>query len=540
MRTTMSFTSRRELLTKVAPRYREATRKQKTVILNEFIASTGYKRKYGIRLLSLPEIPTVRSIKRPRARFYGDAVQDALKIAWCASNCIASKRLSPFLAELVPALERHDHLKLNDEVRHQLISISPATIDRILKPWRSRSGRGTTKRGSLLKHQVPVRTFADWEEKKPGFFEADLVAHCGWSIEGSFLYTLTLTDIATTWTECLPLLYRGQDAVIHAIDQVRPLIPFPILGIDTDNGSEFLNAELIAYCEREKITFTRGRPYRKNDQCYVEQKNGAVVRQFVGYDRFDGLQAYKQLLELYRALRFYINFFQPSMKLREKRRENSRVHRMYDSAQTPFQRLRVYNVLSSDMTEKIHSIHQAIDPVHLLKQIGTLQDALWRHAVLPPPAKSTHSADNPEVCFKGLFDCSIERENSSHIMDDVFKPETRTKRKYRKAKKTRVPHGWRTRPDPFEHVNDEIRATLEQNPERTAKSILQDIQKRYPGKYKDGQLRTLQRRVKSWRAQALITFDDEWVHSDQISDLYLPKRLRGETLAYTSDEIHSQ
>jgi len=164
----MSFASRRELLAKVAPRYREATRKQKTVILNEFISSTGYKRKYAIRLLSLPEIPIARAIKRPRARFYGEAVQEALKIAWCAANCIASKRLSPFLAELVPVLERHGHLELNDEVRHQLISISSATIDRILKPWRSRSGRGTTKRGSLLKHQVPVRTFADWEEKWPG------------------------------------------------------------------------------------------------------------------------------------------------------------------------------------------------------------------------------------------------------------------------------------------------------------------------------------------------------------------------------------
>jgi len=310
--------------------------------------------------------------------------------------------------------------------------------------------------------------------------------------------------------------------------------------MDTDNGSEFLNAELIAYCEREKITFTRGRLYRKNDQCYLEQKNGAVVRQFVGYDRFEGLRAYKQLLELYRALRLYINFFQPSMKLREKRRENSRVHRTYDSAQTPFQRLRSYNVLSSDMTEKINSIHQAIDPVRLLKQIGTLQDALWRHAVLHPPVNNTDCADNPEACFKELFDCSAETENSSHLMYDVFKPETRTKRKYRKTKKIRVPHWWRTRPDPFEEVNDEIRVSLEQNPEQTAKSILQDIQKRYPGKYKDGQLRTLQRRVKSWRAQALITFNDEWVHSDQISDLYLPKRLRGETLDYTSDEIHSK
>jgi len=196
----MSFQTKRELLAKIAPRYREAPRKQKTIILNEFIASTGYKRKYAIRLLSLPEIPTVRAIKRPRGRFYGEAVQEALKIAWCASNCIASKRLSPFFEELVPILERHGHLDLNDEVRHQLISISPAKIDRILKPWRSGSGRGTTKRSSLLKHQVPVRTFADWEEKRPGFFEADLVAHCGWSTEGSYLYTLTLTNISTTWT----------------------------------------------------------------------------------------------------------------------------------------------------------------------------------------------------------------------------------------------------------------------------------------------------------------------------------------------------
>jgi len=275
-------------------------------------------------------------------------------------------------------------------------------------------------------------------------------------------------------------------------------------------------------------------------QRYVEQKNSTVVRQFVGYDRFEELRAYKQLLELYRALRPYINFFQPSMKLREKRRENSRVHRTYDSAQTPFQRLRAYNVLSSEMAEKINAIHQAIDPVRLLKQIGTLQDALWRHAVLPPPAINTACADKPEVCFKGPVDCSAETENSSHIMDDVFKPKTRTKRKYRKTDRTRIPHWWRTRPDPFEHVNDQIRASLEQNPEQTPKTILHDIQQRYPGEYTDGQLRTLQRRVKSWRAQALITFDDEWVHSDQLSELYLPQRLQGKTLAYTSDEIHSQ
>lgn len=534
----MSFEGRRELLARVAPRYREAARKQKTIILNEFLASTGYKRKYAIRLLSLREIPTEKRIKRPRPRFYGEAVQEALRISWCAANCIASKRLAPFLEELVPALERHGHLELTDDIRDQLTSISPATIDRILKPFRHHSGRGTTKHGTLLKHQIPVRTFADWEERQPGFFEADLVAHYGWSIEGSFLHTLVLTDIDTAWTECLPLLYRSQHAVIHALDDVRPLIPFPILGMDTDNGSEFLNTELIAYCEKENITFTRGRAYRKNDQCFVEQKNGTVVRQFVGYDRFEGLRAYKQLLELYRALRLYINFFQPSMKLREKRRENSRVHRTHEPAQTPFQRLSASKVLSPERLEKLKAVHQAIDPVRLLKQIETLQDALWRHAVLPPPAKPADSADKQEVRFEGLFDHSEKTESSNLSLDDVLKPETRNKRKYRKTKKSKGPRWWLTRPDPFANVRDDIQSWLEQNPERTGKSILQELQNRYPGQYKDGQIRTLQRRVQSWRSQALITFNDEWIHDEQITGL--PNHLRGETSAYSPEEIHSR
>jgi IS30 family transposase len=162
----------------------------------------------------------------------------------------------------------------------------------------------------LLKKRVPVRTFADWNETRPGFFEADLVAHCGWSTEGAYLATLVLTDVATGWIECMALLHHTQHAVIEAIEAARRLLPFPILGIDTDNGSEFLNAELLAYCEREGITFTRGRAYKKNDQCFVEQKNGAVVRQLVGYDRFEGQNAWLQLRELYRAIRLYVNFFQ--------------------------------------------------------------------------------------------------------------------------------------------------------------------------------------------------------------------------------------
>lgn len=532
VRTTMSFSARRELLVKVAPRYREASRKQKTLILNEFVASTGYKRKYAIRLLSLPEVPATKMIKRPRLRYYGSAVQDALEVAWCATNCIASKRLAPFLKELVPVLEHHGYLDLNDEVRRQLLSISPATIDRILQLRRSQSGRGmtTTKRGTLLKHQIPVRTFADWEEKTPGFFEADLVGHHGWSVEGSFLHTLVLTDVATAWIECLPLLHRSQHAVIQALDYARPLMPFPILGIDTDNGTEFINAELIAYCKRERITFTRGRAYKKNDQCYVEQKNGTVVRQFVGYDRFEGIRAYKQLMELYRALRLYINYFQPSMKLREKHRVNSRTHRIHDQAQTPFQRLQASHVVSPEMLEKLNAIHQAIDPVRLLKQITALQDALWRHAVLPPPAQN---ADKAEVRFESIVKPLAETEQPSLTLDCVLKPETRNKRKYRRTQKSKTARWWRTRLNPFEHIWDDIRSWLEQNPERTAKSILRDLQELHPGHFKDGHLRTLQRRVQSWRAQAIITFNDDWIHEDRKTSE--ASTLRGETPDYAAE-----
>jgi len=277
----MSQQSRHELLVQVAPRYREAHRKQKSIILDEFIVSTGYSRKYAIGLLKLPVVARVKK-KRGRRKRYGKDVQEALLVAWAAANYIASKRLAPFLCELVPVLEHHGHLELTSEVREQLLSISPATIDRLLQPWRADhqySGISTTKPGQLLKHQIPVRTFADWEERLPGFFEADLVAHCGCSAAGAFLYTLVLVDIATGWVECLALLHRSKDAVIEALGRARRMLPFPVLGLDTDNGSEFINNALIEYCKEEKITFTRARAYKKNDQCFVEQKNGVIVRQ---------------------------------------------------------------------------------------------------------------------------------------------------------------------------------------------------------------------------------------------------------------------
>ncbi|NTU80196.1 MAG: transposase family protein [Chloroflexales bacterium] len=240
----MSYRAKRELLAQTAPRYQEASHQQKSVILDEFVAATGYARKYAIRLLISPVLAPPARIARPRERQYGAEVQAALRVAWEAANGICAKRLVPFLPDLVASLERHGHLQLPETVRTQLLAISPATVDRILSPIRrdpTLRGISTTKAGTLLKHQVPIRTFTDWDDAQPGFFEVDLVAHCGGNAEGAFLYTLVLTDVATGWTECIPLLNRGQHSVIRALDHARQLVPMPLMGIDTDNGGEFLN-----------------------------------------------------------------------------------------------------------------------------------------------------------------------------------------------------------------------------------------------------------------------------------------------------------
>lgn len=531
----MSFRAKRELLLQVSTRYQAARHQQKSIILDEFIAATGYARKYAIRLLTRPAPPPTAAITRPRARRYGPAVQEALRVAWAAANGICGKRLVPFLPELVASLERHGHLQLTDEVRAQLLRLSPATADRLLRS--ARTGQGprslsTTKPGALLKRQVPIRTFAGWDEAQPGFVEADLVAHCGQRAEGAFLYTLVLTDVATGWTECLPLLHRGQHAVIQALDRARQLLPFPLLGLDTDNGGEFLNEELLAYCRREQITFTRGRAYRKNDQCFVEQKNGVIVRQLVGYDRFEGEAAYRQLTEVYRAVRFYINFFQPSMKLREKQRDGSHTRRRYDPAQTPYRRLVAAKLLAPDTQQRLAALAHTLDPVRLLQQIETLLDALWRHAVFLVPGGAVNAGPTTQtapVTFQRTARAvphgeDLDREQAGGCS-------AYPTRRYRRATRQQGPRWWRTRPDPFAAVWDEIAACLAAAPERTAKSLFAELQQRYPGQFPDVQLRTLQRRVQVWRADALLTFDDQWLHEDALVPPVLPSPLRALSFA---------
>jgi len=379
----MSTRSKRELVVSVSPRYVTATGADKQRILDEFVASTRYHRKYAIALLNHPPPPRHQSIKRPRAKTYPPAVQRVLAQLWVIAGRVCSKRLVPGLPALIDALERHGELVLDTPTRHLLLALSPATADRLLAPTRRATlprGRTTTKPGSLLKHQIPIRTFSDWDDTRPGFLEIDLVGHGGESTSGEYLYSLVLTDIATQWTECVALPNRGEAAVCAAIADSRMVLPMPMRGLDSDNGGEFINHLLVRYCTREKITFTRCRPYKKNDQCHVEQKNYTLVRQVVGYDRYEGKAAYAALQRLYTPLRLYTNYFQPSLRLVEKIRDGAKVHKRYDKGQTPYQRLLEAPEVDDTVKRYLRGEYEMLNPAALRREIEAAQEALWRLA----------------------------------------------------------------------------------------------------------------------------------------------------------------
>jgi hypothetical protein len=309
--------SKHELVAAQRSRYLAAPRAEKGRILDEFVAATGYHRKHAVRLLRAGP-PPPRVGHGGRKRVYDALVDGALRQVAEASDWLCGKRLAPFLDELVPALEAERALSLEDPVRERLLQMSAASIDRHLRTvrWQRRpSGLSTTKPGSLLKRQVPVQAYTPWDQQRPGFVEIDLVAHCGTSTAGFYLNTLTVTDVATGWTECLGVWGKGQAAVFAALEQARARLPLPLLGIDSDNGSEFLNALLVRWCAREQITFTRSRPYWKNDQAHVEQKNWSVVRRLLGYDRYESAAALAALHQVYGWLRRWCNHWQPTLKL---------------------------------------------------------------------------------------------------------------------------------------------------------------------------------------------------------------------------------
>jgi hypothetical protein len=376
----MSQRSKREMIEAIHPRYLKANKAGKEQILNEFIATTGYHRKYAIRVLR--HGPKPKGLKKPgRRKIYQGEVVNALEQIWEIYGRICSKRLHPFLPEGVQVLERCHELCLSQEIKQLLLSMSRATIDRCLRKARfthPQHGLSTTKPGSLLKKAIPIRTFTPWEDEHPGFLEIDLVAHCGLSTEGTYLNTLTATDLATGWTECLALPNKTQLAVSQAISELRQNLPFPLLGLDSDNGSEFINDTLYRYCLAELITFTRSRPYQKNDQAHVEQKNWSVVRHTVGYDRLETPEELALLGSIYSDLRLYINFFQPVLKLISKHRIDGKIIRAYDQAKTPFRRVLALDSLPLEIKARLTDQYLHLNPAALRTSIDSKVALLWK------------------------------------------------------------------------------------------------------------------------------------------------------------------
>ncbi len=361
-------------------RYQKARKKQRGRILDEFTATTGYHRKHAIALLRGkrqhhdPKAP----IRHPRQRIYTD--EDKRAIFWLAElfDQIGSKRLRRAMDVELKKLRQQHHLHVSRACFHRLQAISPSTMDRLRRADRRPPGyrHGGTKPGTLLKSKIKVRTFADWDDKRPGFEEIDLVQHDGGNSRGFFACTLNVTDVCTGWTEMRAVPNKAQKHVFAALEHIRWDLPFPLLGIDSDNGGEFINDELVRYCDNENITFTRGRAGRKNDNPYVEQKNWSVIRRLVGYGRFDTQRQVNQLNALYAVYRLYVNHFLPVTKLVAKVRERSKVKKVYDDPKTPYQRVLDSPTVSEQAKRKLRALHAKLDVVELKRRIDEMSDAL--------------------------------------------------------------------------------------------------------------------------------------------------------------------
>jgi hypothetical protein len=479
--------TRDELVTAVAERYARSDRAERGRILDEFVAVTGHHRKHAMRLLRGGKTKAERGGQR-RGRVYDAAVREALVVLWEASDRICGKRLRALLPVLIEAMERHGHLQLAPEVRQRLLAMSAATIDRALREVRGTASgrrRRRTPPSAAVRRSVPVRTFADWQDPAPGFFEADLVAHSGPTSRGSYLQTLVLTDIATGWTECAPLLVREQVLVTEVLEEIRKVLPFELLGFDTDNDTAFLNETVRDYCAAAGVMFTRCRPYRKNDQAWVEQKNGAVVRRIVGYRRLEGLEAAAVLADLYRSVRLFVNFFQPSFKLAEKSRDGAVVRKRYHPPATPYQRLLVDARVAEAVRERLRAIASGLDPVRLLQDIRVAQQRLVEIADRTVPGEpSAPTRPTLEEFLSGLRTAWREGE-----VRPTAQPKPKAKRE-------------RRRPDPFAAVTAQLHAWFLAEPCLTARELLGRLQAAVPDTYPEKLLRTLQRRVKQWRGEA--------------------------------------
>lgn len=394
----MNNGSKQEYLSAIRSRYLAATKSEKKAILDEFCAVCNYNRKYAIRVLRRPaqkNSPSPKSRRGRKTKYHQPELIAFLKALWIAANLACGKRLKAMIPNWLP----HYPETLAEVIKSLLATISASTIDRLLKPQRAKHqkcGLVTTKPGSILKHHIPVKT-NQWDETKPGFLEADTVAHCGTSTAGMFVLTVNCVDIATGWTEQRAVWGKGERGVLEVVKSIEQALPFPILGFDCDNGSEFLNWHLQHYLtERQRpVQFTRSRPYHKNDNAHVEEKNWTHIRQYLGYGRFDRQELTPQLNALYTTeWRYLLNFFLPSMKLQEKSRQGSKIIKKHDRPKTPLQRVLDSPHLDEASKQKLREQFQTLNPFQLKAQVLEKVQRLLAQVnfmPLPPPETSENS-----------------------------------------------------------------------------------------------------------------------------------------------------
>jgi hypothetical protein len=484
----ISMTTRKELIDAVVARYREASRDEKNRILDEFVALTGHHRKHAIRTLR-NQSSRVRAAAT-RNCVYDEAVRQALVLLWEAGDRVCGKRLKALIPSLIDAMERHGHLDRDSVVKAKLLQVSAATIDRALAATRLHiDGQRKRRRGvgAAIRRSIPVRTFNDWGNPPPGFFEIDMVEHTrGTKTDGDYLHTLTLTDIASGWTECVSMRQRSSVLVMGALDKAAADLPFPMRGVDSDNDSAFMTQDVFDYCKAHGLHQTRSRAYKKNDQAWVEQKNGAIVRRLVGYNRLSGAEATTALARLYASSRLYINFFQPSFKLQSKTRDGARVKKVYYPPATPCERVMAHTEVAMAIKEKLAAQFLRLDPVQLLHEIRLAQQTLSDIAAREPAPEATALA-HPAI---NEFLASLPTAwKEGEVRPTHRKPATAT-------------HWWRTRVDPFEQAWPVVEGWLIADPSATPSSLMDRLAAMIPQIYASkAQLRTLQRRVKAWRSE---------------------------------------
>lgn len=369
----MSKNAKRELVKKVKQRYLHSSKIEKTHILTELCINTGYKRKYALSLLSARKsLEKIQNLTRKSRWSYTEDDIGTLRKIWRIFDYPCGQRLAPMLKEYIRVLEKWNEISLTKETKERILKISSSTIDRRLKKTKQEEKRkifSTTKPGSMLKSHIPIKT-SSWDEKRVGFGELDTVAHCGSSASGDFLSSLNYTDIATQWTETVAVMGKSQKNITQGLEEISGRLPFALLGIDPDNGSEFINWQLFTFCAERGIEFTRGRPYHKNDNAHIEQKNYTHVRKLSGYKRLHTQEELESLNGLYaNEWRLFKNFFEPNKKLVEKKRIGSRIVKKYDIPKTPYQRILDHADVCQDTKDGLQSFYDTLNPAELKRCI---------------------------------------------------------------------------------------------------------------------------------------------------------------------------